>query len=256
MAPPAFDKRRVWITGASSGIGRALALHLAGRGAQVIASGRNEDRLRQLAAEAQGSITPLAFDVTDYTAVQQAGETLRHQLGGIDLAILNAGDCYYIDTDHFDARLVETLFQINVIGMAYCVEAALPLLRAGHAPQLAGMSSTVAYGGLPRAEAYGATKAAIRNMFQSLAVDLAAEGIGVSVICPGFVRTPLTEKNDFPMPFAIDADRAAHIIAEGLARRAYEIHFPLAFSLTFKLISSLPAPVYMWLVRRTIRRRA
>jgi len=126
-------------------------------------------------------------------------------------------------------------------------------LRQSPAPQLVGMSSTVAYRGLPRSEAYGASKAAIKNLFESLQVDLAPEGISVSVVCPGFVRTPLTDRNDFPMPFRIEAEDAARRIVDGIEARKPEIHFPKRFSLLFKCLTLLPSRWYIGLCARMVK---
>jgi len=138
--------------------------------------------------------------------------------------------------------------------MVYGIEAVLPLLRQSPAPQLVGMSSTVAYRGLPRSEAYGASKAAIKNLFESLQIDLAREAFRVSVVCPGFVRTPLTDRNDFPMPFRIEADEAARRIVDGIEAGKPEIHFPRRFSLLFKLMTLLPDRLYIRLCARMVKR--
>jgi short-subunit dehydrogenase len=115
------------------------------------------------------------------------------------------------------------------------------------------MSSTVSFAGIPRAEAYGASKAAVRNMLQALRIHLFQENIHVFTVCPGFVRTPLTDKNDFPMPLRIEADEAARIIVDGIARRKQEIHFPKAFSIPYKLLSFLPSRLYTRLMLKTVR---
>ena len=129
-------------------------------------------------------------------------------------------------------------------GLANGIEAALPALRKSPCAQLVAMSSTVAYGALPRAEAYGASKAAIRYLIESLRIDLRAEPISLTVVCPGFVKTRLTDRNDFAMPFIIGADKAARIIVDGVVARRSEIHFPKRFSLSFKIAAMLPGPVY------------
>lgn len=245
--------RRVWVTGASAGIGRAVTLELVRRGATVVASARNEQALTELARECGNDrVVVLPFDVTDRSANQRAADEIRRCLGGLDMAFFNAGTCEYVDVTKFDSALFERTMQTNFLSMVYGLEAILPLLRQSPAPQLVGMSSTMAYGGLPRSEAYGASKAAIKNLFESLQIDLLHEGISVSVVCPGFVRTPLTDRNDFPMPFRIEADEAARRIVDGIEAKKPEIHFPKRFSLLFKFLTLLPSRLYIRLCAKMV----
>lgn len=256
MTQKDYAGRRVWITGASTGIGEAVAREMVRRGARVALSARNAERLEALAGDLGGREHALAvpLDVTDRQANHHAVAAIREAWGGLDVALLNAGTCEYVDVAAFDAAIFERTFQINVVGMAYGIEAALPELRRATKPSLVGMSSTVAYAGLPRAEAYGASKAAIRHLFASLRIDLHREGIHVGVICPGFVRTPLTDKNDFPMPMRVEPEFAARAIAIGILRRKNEIHFPKGFSIPFKLLSLLPDSLWTLLGQSMIQR--
>ncbi len=241
--------RRVWVTGASAGIGRAVSVELVRRGARVIASARNDGALAGLARECgDDRVIALPLDVTDRQANQRAVDEIRRRWGTLDIAFLNAGTCEYVDVATFDCAPFERTMRTNFLSMVYGIEAVLPLLRQSPSAQLVGMSSTVAYGGLPRSEAYGASKAAIKHLFESLQADLFPEGISVSVVCPGFVRTALTDRNDFPMPFRIEAEEAARRIVDGIERRQPEIHFPKRFSLPFKLLTLLPSRLYMRLL--------
>ena len=181
-------------------------------------SARNRSALEDVARECPGGraiVVPL--DVTDLRANLEATGRIASELGGIDIAFLNAGTCEYIDARHFDAALCERVMRANFVGLANGIEAVLPVLRNSPHAQLVGMSSTVAFGPLPRAEAYGASKAAIRYLMESLRIDLRGEPISITVVCPGFVKTPLTDRNDFPMPFLIGAEDAARIIVDGVA---------------------------------------
>ena len=240
-----LSTRRVWITGASSGIGRAVAIEFARRGCVLALSARNRPLLDQVARECTGA-SPMVvpFDVTDLRANMDATRQIAAQLGGIDIAFLNAGTCEYINARNFDAALCERVMRTNFVGLANGIEAVLPVLRNSSYAQLVGMSSVVAYGALPRAEAYGASKAAIRYLMESLRLDLRSEPISMTVVCPGFVKTPLTDRNDFPMPFLLGAEDAARIIVDGVAARRPEINFPRRLSIPFKAAAMLPGSIY------------
>lgn len=253
------DPQRIWLTGATSGIGRALADRLLARGDRVALSGRDTTILDELATHHDNALS-LPLDVTDRTAVRDAGRQLEAAFGGLDLVILNAGTCEYLDAREFDIDLVERVFAANFHGAIHCIDAALPLLRRARAdgsrPLLAATSSAAAYLPLPRAEAYGASKAALGHFLEALRLDLDAEGVDISVIHPGFVRTPLTDRNNFAMPMRIEVDQAAEAILDGLAHRRLDIHFPRRFTLPIKLLGILPAPLRFWLGRRLARPEA
>ena len=247
-----FENKVIWISGASSGIGRALTLALAGLNCRMYISSRSEEKLLATLKQCarQDNIHILAGDLTRQENNAAICRTIKQQHGYLDIAILNAGTCEYVDTRHFDSSLFKRLMDTNFMSMVFGVEACLPLLRKSRHPHLAGMSSTAAYLGLPRSEAYGPTKAAIRNLFRALKVSLAPANIDVSVICPGFVDTELTAKNDFPMPCMISAEQSADCILAGMARRQCEIHFPKRFSLALKLISILPDQLQFRLLKK------
>ncbi|MGX9462308.1 SDR family NAD(P)-dependent oxidoreductase [Shewanella sp. A14] len=238
MVTLSVDTPAVLITGASSGIGFALAEHYLRQGVEVIACGRNTQALKAITGA-----TALEFDITDNIQVEAAAIKLKQLLHDnhwqLQQVILNAGSCEYInDALHFDSALFARVININVIATGYCLAHFLPLLSKGG--QLGLMSSSATYLPFPRAEAYGASKAAISYLGRSLRVDLAQHGIGVSVICPGFVKTPLTDKNDFSMPMKITAQQAAVAIYNGMHRQRREIHFPTKFTWLLKLASLLP----------------
>jgi NAD(P)-dependent dehydrogenase (short-subunit alcohol dehydrogenase family) len=252
--PQDFPGKRVWITGASSGIGKAVALEFARRGANVAISARNAQLLETVAQTiGKDKCLVIPFDVTLKEENHKAVDRIRQLWHGLDIVFFNAGTAEYVDIKRFDAAIFERTIATNFLSMVYGIEAVLPLLRHSTAAQLGGMSSTVSFAGIPRAEAYGASKAAIRNMLQALRIHLAPEHIHVFTVCPGFVRTPLTDKNDFPMPLRIEADEAARIIVNGIARRKQEIHFPKAFSIPYKLLSFLPSRLYTRLMLKTVR---
>ncbi len=234
-----MTKRVAWITGASSGIGRAVAIEMFQRGYQIIISGRNASRLAEVAQLTKAEI--FSFDVTEKQENLDAAEKIKRKFGYVDIVFLNAGDCEYVDVKHFDSSIVERMIKTNFLSMVYGVEACLPLLRLSKFPHLIGMSSATAYIGLPQAEGYGASKAAIRSFFQSLRIDLIPEMISVSIVMPGFIQTPLTDKNAFSMPQRVSSDYAAKKIVDGIEAKKYEIKVPWRFTFMLYFLSILPS---------------
>ena len=245
--------RRYWLTGASSGIGAALAEQLLKAGMHLAVSARTVAPLKALAQRYPGQVLVVPGDLTNSQTVREIGEKIQHDWGSLDTVILNAGTCEYIDAQQFDASIIEYVVRTNLLASSYCIEAALPLLRAGTEPHLVGIASSVTYLPLPRAEAYGASKAGLRYLFESLRIDLAPEGIEVTVISPGFIETPLTEKNDFPMPLSWPADKAARYIVEKLKKRPLEIAFPALFMAVLWPLSKLPGRVQLAIGKRMVR---
>lgn len=237
-----LSQQIIWLTGASSGIGEALISALASRCQHLIISARSRDKL-EILAQPFNNVTAIPVDITDLTAMQQAADQIEQTFGRLDTLIANAGTCEYVDVNNFEAAMVQRVLNTNFIGLANNVEVALPLLRASRRGYLVGVSSSVAYLAMPRAQAYGASKAAMTHFLEAMKADLSAENIDVSVVSPGFVQTPLTDVNDFPMPMRISADDAAQRIIKGLEKRNWDIHFPKRFTLLLKLIANLPAPL-------------
>lgn len=237
---------RILITGATSGIGRQLALDYHASGHEVWAVGRQAEALRQL--ELQG----LKTHQLDLLNRQATLESLAH-IESLDLVILSAGSCEYIDMPEFDSALISRVMRVNVDTMAHAIEALLPALRQSSQPQLVGIGSSAAYLPLPRAEAYGASKAAVAYLMKTLRITLQPLGISVSLVCPGFVKTPLTDRNDFPMPFLIAVEQASAAIRRGIEKKQAEIHFPGRLTLTMKLLALLPQSVWAKLARRMIK---
>ncbi len=238
---------RILITGATSGIGKQLALDYHADGHEVWAVGRNEEVLNEL--DSQGLNTG-KVDLSD----RQETLSWFSSLDTIDVAILNAGTCEYLDMPKFDSELVARVMRANVESMATCIEGVLPLLQKGTLPHLVGVGSSAAYLHLPRAEAYGASKAAIAYMIDTLRITLSPFKIDVSLVCPGFVKTPLTDMNDFPMPFLISVEQASNYIRKGIARRQKEIHFPRRFTTIMKLLSLLPRSLWLMLAKRMLKK--
>jgi short-subunit dehydrogenase len=240
----------VWITGASAGIGRALALRFARAGYRVAASARGAEALASLAAEAGGRIEAIPLDVTDGAAMRQTVARLEP----ISLAVLNAGSHSPMGAADFSVEKLRRLFEVNVFGVAHGLEAVLPGMLARRAGKVAIVASVAGYRGLPTAVAYGATKAALINMAEALKLELEGTGVSVALVCPGFVDTPLTAKNDFPMPFLMRAEDAAERMFQGLLGDAFEIAFPRRFTWMLKTLRLLPYALYFPAVRRATRR--
>lgn len=245
--------KRIWLTGASSGIGAALADVLLHQGHHLAVSARNAGALHALAERFPRQVLLAPGDLSEAEQVQAIGERIREHWGALDTVILNAGTCEYLDTRQFEAAMIERVMRANLFSASYCIEAALPLLRRSIQPHLVGVGSSVTYLPLPRAEAYGASKAAMRYLLETLRIDLAAEGIAVTLVSPGFVDTPLTQKNDFPMPMRWPVDKAARHIVARLEQQPYEIAFPGAFIAALKLLGYLPKGLQLALGKRLAR---
>ena len=244
---------RCWLTGASSGIGAVLAQRLLEQGHQVALGARRADSLAALATRYPGQVLLAVGDVSQPEQVARMVEQIEQAWGALDLVILNAGTCEYLEPGQFDPALVERVIRTNVLGTSQCLAAALPLLRRGQQPHLVVMGSSVGWLALPRAGAYGASKAALRYLVESLRIDLAHENIAVTLVSPGFVDTPLTRRNDFPMPQLWSAERAADHIVARLPRRPLEITFPATFTLVLRLLGAMPARWRLKLGRRLAR---
>ncbi|GAA1642072.1 SDR family NAD(P)-dependent oxidoreductase [Kribbella alba] len=227
--------RRVWIIGASSGIGAALATELVERGAAVAISARRADDLRAVAGDRM-AVVPL--DVTDAARVPDALAQVVEELGGLDIAVLSAG--YWKQMDDFDVESFHRHVEVNLGGFANCLGAVIPFLRARRAGMIVGIASVAGYRGLPGAEAYGATKAAQLNLLESLRARLRPNGVDVLTVCPGFVETEMTSENSFPMPFIVSAEEAARSIANGIEKRSARIVFPWQMALLMKAATLVP----------------
>lgn len=237
-----------WITGASTGIGRELALQLARSGVRVAASARSAETLDKLVGEQPG-ITAFPVDVTDTAAVKATAQSIAAKLGPIDLAIFNAGVWQPMGARNFEARKTAESMNVNYLGVCNGLEAVLPEMLARRAGQIALVSSVAGYRGLPKAVAYAPSKAAVISLAETLAPDAARYGVRISVVNPGFVETPMTAVNDFPMPFILKADAAASRIVRGLEKGKFEIAFPWQLVLPLKILRLLPYSVFLWYVR-------
>jgi len=273
--------RRVWIVGASSGIGEALALALARRGARLALSARGRERLEAVCAAcdaaagagptagdagalanaavepahraespASAGVLALALDLSRAGEIERARDRLLAAWGGIDLVVFNAGTYRPLRAWELTAEAVRETLETNLVGTMSGTAAVLPTLLAQGHGAIALVGSVAGYGGLPKALVYGPSKAALINFAEVLHLDLSPRGIGVFLIDPGFVATPLTAQNDFAMPALQTPEQAAAAIVDGFARGDFEIHFPKRFTRALKLLQLLPRPLYFALIRR------
>ena len=247
-----WQGRRAWVLGASSGIGRATASALHARGAQVVVSARGDAALQTFVDQHPGSVA-LALDTADREKVQAAAASLL-AAGPLDMVFYCAG--YYREMRATDFDLDEMLRhqQVNYVGALHVLSGVLPAMleaaQRGQAGHLSLISSVAGFRGLPKSLAYGPTKAALINLAETLYLDLHDLGIGVSVINPGFVATPLTAGNDFTMPALISPEVAAEAILQGWERGEFDIHFPKRFTCVMKLLRLLPYRLYFPAIRR------
>ncbi|WP_298833647.1 SDR family oxidoreductase [uncultured Piscinibacter sp.] len=239
----------VWLVGASSGIGRATAELLHARGATVVVSARSAPPLTAFAQQHPGSHA-VPLDVTDRDALRAAAARIVERCGRIDMAVYFAGHYKAMRATRIDLEEMLRHQQVNYVGALHMLDAVLPVLleqRSGHVGLVA---SVAGYRGLPNSLAYGPTKAALINLAQTLYLDLQPQGLGVSVINPGFVETPLTSRNEFTMPALISPAQAAEEIVAGWQAGRFEIHFPRRFTLWLKILSHLGDALYFKTIRR------
>jgi len=246
---PAWPDACVWVIGASTGIGAATARMLLGAGARVALSARSADKLRDVAGgHANAVVEPLDFTRT--ADVAATWERIRAQWGGVDLVLVVAGTHKEMRAWELNENDSRALLEINLHAVINTTGAVVPGLLAQGRGAIGIVASVAGYRGLPKALIYGASKAAVINFTETLYLDLHPKGLGVYLIMPGFVKTPLTDGNDFAMPHLISAEEAAREIVAGLRAGDFEIHFPRAFTRQLKFLRLLPYRWYFWLVRR------
>ena len=240
--------KTVWLVGASSGIGRATAHALHAQGAKVFVSARNQQALDVFAAEHPGSVA-LAVDAGDAASVKAAANVVLGA-GPLDLVLYCAGYYKEMRATEFDLQVMLEHQRVNYLGALYVLDAVLPHFVKRQAGHISLVSSVAGYRGLPKSLAYGPTKAALINLAETLYVDLQDSHVGVSLICPGFVETPLTAQNKFTMPGLIKPEQAAQEILRGWAGGQFEIHFPKRFTFFMKALALLPPVLFFPVIRK------
>ena len=249
-----FKQCRIWVIGASSGIGEACVRALFQKGARVALSSRRVDRLEAIA---QGYPNEdhliLPVDVMHEADVQDAYQKIEKEWGGVDLLLFVSGIYIPMRADTFNMTNAQKTVDSNILGPMRAVATVLPAMLNRSSGHIAIVGSVAGYSGLPKALAYGPTKAAMINFCETLFYDLQPKGIGVHMISPGFVETEATAQNDFEMPALISATTAANEILDGIARGEFDIHFPKRFSGFLKFLRLLPYPIYFWILRKFVK---
>ena len=249
-----FSGKRVWVIGASSGIGEACANALLLKGAKVALSSRRAERLNQIALHGESDqVLVIPLDVTADAQLKNSYQTILTAWGGIDLLLFVSGMYVPLRADNFDIQMAEKTIDANLLGPMRAVALVVPEMLKAQSGHIAIVGSVAGYSGLPKALAYGPSKAAIINFCENLYYDLLPTGVSVHMISPGFVATEATAQNDFEMPALISAEEAAQEILTGIQKGEFDIHFPKRFSRFLKFLRILPYPVYFWIVRRFVK---
>ncbi len=238
--------KNIWIIGASSGIGAALAKVLNERGARLILSARSEERVRKVSENLSSETIFLPLDITEVEQIKSA----LGKIEKLDAVIFLAATYQPGSFQNKSLEVSQAIVDVNFKGMLNVVHVVMPRLQKQGNGQLVLCGSVAGYRGLPNAQPYSATKAAIINFAESLYAENKGTGIDVKLISPGFVRTPMTDKNDFKMPMIIEPSQAAEAIANGMTRPGFEIHFPKRFTFFMKFLALLPYPLYFAIARK------
>lgn len=249
-APPPWST--AWIVGASTGIGRDLAIKLAQLGTRVAVSSRSADKLHEL-AEQHNNVVPFAVDVTDVAGVAEVHRQIIEKLGRLDLVVLNAGVWHPMTVSQFNVDQCRQSMEVNHGGITNALQAILPDMLANDRGHVGLVASVAGYRGLPKALAYAPSKAAVISLAEVLKLELQDTNVDVSLINPGFVDTPMTSVNEFPMPYIISSEDAAERILKGLKRRKFEIAFPWQLVWSLKFLRILPYWLYFPLASRLTR---
>lgn len=244
--------RTMWLIGASSGIGAALAPALAAEGVVLALSARREEELNRVAGRCTGGTRPLVkpLDVTQKDQIDRTYRALVETWGKVDIVFYNAGTWADARVESFDTEGALNQIDVVYLGLVRVVGAAMPDMIARANGDIIGMASLAGYRGLPRAAAYSSAKNAVNAFLQSIRIELKRHGVGVVTINPGFVRTPLTDRNTFRMPFLLTTDQAVEAIMKGLREGDEEIHFPRRLSWPLKVFAALPRPAFEAIARR------
>ena len=247
------NQKKIWITGASSGIGKAVAEKFAAEGWKVAVSARRKELLQELATNE--NIVSFPLDVTEQNQINTVFKNIISEFGNLDLCLFSSGTYEPKDEKNIDSEKIKNVIKVNFLGVVDCVKSVEEYFKNRNSGHISIVSSIAGYRGLPNSSGYGPSKAALTNFCESIYFDFKKFGVRVSIISPGFIKTSLTEKNEFPMPFLKTVDYAADKIFNGLVKsNAFEIHFPKGLTLTLKFLRILPIKVYLFLVDKLVKR--
>lgn len=247
------NQKKIWITGASSGIGKAVAEKFAHEGWKVAVSARRKEILDNMAQEPNIKSFPL--DVTKRDQIENVFKNILNDFGELDLCLFSSGTYEPKDEQSIDPDKIKNVININFLGVIDCVKTVEGYFKNKKSGHISIVSSIAGYRGLPNSSGYGPSKAALTNFSESIYFDFKKFGVRVSIVSPGFIKTPLTDKNEFPMPFLKTPQYAAEKIFNGLIKsNAFEIHFPKGLTLILKLLRILPYKLYLFLVDKLVKR--
>ena len=246
------NQKKIWITGASSGIGKALAEKFAAEGWKVAASARRKEILDEMSNNKNISSFPL--DVTNQVQVNEVFSKIISNFGGLDLCVFSSGTYDPKLEKEINIKQNKFVMETNFFGVLYCIKSVEKYFKDKKDGHISIVSSIAAYRGLPNSSGYGPSKAALTNLSESLYFDFKKYGVRISLVSPGFIKTPLTDKNDFPMPFIKSPEFAAEKMFDGLTKsKAFEIHFPKALTISLKFLRILPYRIYLFLIDKGVK---
>ena len=247
------NQKKVWITGASSGIGKALAKKFATEGWKVAASARRKEILDEMSNHENIFSYPL--DVTNQDQIKTSFEKIIEDFEGLDLCVFSSGTYDPKLEQEINVKQNKFVMETNFFGVLYCINAVENYFKNKKAGHISIVSSIAAYRGLPNSSGYGPSKAALTNLAESLYFDFKKHNVRISLVSPGFIKTPLTDKNEFPMPFIKSPEFAAKKMFNGLTKsKAFEIHFPKALTILLKIFRILPYKIYLFLIDKGVKR--
>ena len=246
-------QKKIWITGASSGIGKSVAEKFANEGWKVAVSARRKELLDELAKNP--NIVSFPLDVTNRNQINEVFKNILDNFGELDICLFSCGTYEPKDEQSIDPDKIKNVINVNFLGVIDCVKSVERYFKDKKSGHISIVSSIAGYRGLPNSSGYGPSKAALTNFSESIYFDFKKFGVRVSVVSPGFIKTPLTDKNEFPMPFLKTPEYAAEKIFNGLVKSsAFEIHFPKGLTLTLKFLRILPYKLYLFLVDKLVKR--
>ena len=247
------NQKKIWITGASSGIGKAVAEKFASEGWKVAVSARRKELLDELAKKQ--NIVSITLDVTNQPEINNVFKNILNEFGDLDICLFSSGTYEPKHEQSINPNKIKNVINVNFLGVIDCVKVVENYFKNKKSGHISIVSSIAGYRGLPNSSGYGPSKAALTNFTESIYFDFKKFGVRVSIISPGFIKTPLTDKNEFPMPFLKTPEYAAEKIFNGLTKsNAFEIHFPKGLTLTLKFLRILPYKLYLFLVDKLVKR--